>query len=70
MESDDIKAQAPPIHEMTREEYLQEQLAQQLNLPALADTSAPPAPHTNKVCIEQNIFNFEQLGSSSKISST
>jgi hypothetical protein len=35
--------------EQSREEYLQEQLAQQLNLPALADTSAPALPTTNKV---------------------
>lgn len=34
----------------TREDYLQKQLAQQLNLPALADTSAPqPQPSVGKV---------------------
>lgn len=50
VEIDVVETKPPP--EPTREDFLQQQLAQQLNLPALSDTSAPqPPPNINKVII-------------------
>lgn len=49
-----------PPPEPTREDYLQQELAQQLNLPALATNSVngPPPPVTSKVIIINIILAF------------
>lgn len=62
----DFSSEAPEIEkpppEPTREDYLQQELAQQLNLPALATNSinAPPPPVTSKVRKDQTLWaNWE-----------